>query len=231
MYELFNQSDLEQNVLYSYINEVDSSVKFTPISLTEWELGIVSDKDYWTFSGIKNTSITFEIRSRYLLSIGYHIVTTELINSLTNLLRNKRVIELGCGTGFLVQSLRDKNIDISGVDDSSFRYYKNNFAPNHCINFDFTKLDINEYDALIAAWPNYEDNAINSVISRMKPNQLLFYVGEGYGGCTGNDEFHSILEDESRFKFDSELSELLSNSTLSFYGIHDRWHLYKAIGD
>jgi hypothetical protein len=60
---------------------------------------------------------------------------------------------------------------------------------------------------------------------------LLLYVGEGYGGCTGNDEFHSILEDESRFKFDSELSELLSNSTLSFYGIHDRWHLYKAIGD
>lgn len=44
-------------------------------------------------------------------------------------------------------------------------------------------------------WPPYATSMAFDTLNNFKGN-LLIYVGEGYGGCTGDDAFHEKLEEE-----------------------------------
>ena len=51
----------------------------------------------------------------------------------------------------------------------------------------------------------------------------IFYIGEGFGGCTGDDDFHKYLCD--KFK------EIKIVALPTFAGIHDALFIYEKLGD
>jgi hypothetical protein len=49
--------------------------------------------------------------------------------------------------------------------------------------------------ALFLCWPPYADSMANDVLQQYTGNRL-FYIGEGEGGCTADDDFHGRLQYE-----------------------------------
>ena len=59
----------------------------------------------------------------------------------------------------------------------------------------------------------------------MRSGQILIYNGEGYGGCTGCDEFHNHLQSD-HWTPQTMFTQRLNKHHVSFPGIHDRWNTY-----
>ena len=69
------------------------------------------------------------------------------------------------------------------------------------------------------SWPPYDEPIGAEVAKRMLPGSVLFYIGEGYGGCTGCDQLHAILNEQ----FDR-----LDNVHIPrFDGMHDSLMIYR----
>jgi hypothetical protein len=49
----------------------------------------------------------------------------------------------------------------------------------------------------------------------------VIYIGEDAGGCTGNDEFHGILDREFKLINTQEIPQ--------WYGIHDVMFVYRRL--
>jgi hypothetical protein len=68
---------------------------------------------------------------------------------------------------------------------------------------------------LFLSWPPYfKDMAVKAL--QLFKGKRLAYIGEGYGGCTGTDEFHDLLE--KAWKLDKTIT------IPQWFGIHD--HLF-----
>lgn len=213
------------NQIVSNMSDVIDSGNYYSLPKHVWEQNILTDDMSWMYEEL---TTTYLIRDTYTTNIGFHIVTTELIEILVKLINKKSVIELGCGTGFLVKELTNNGINITGVDDMSWGL-KNLCldANDHIIDFDILKLDITDFDVIILAWPPYKSTVAYDIIKRMHKGQVLMYVGESWDGCTADNQFHGVIDDEDKFKYFPHISKQLSQSRVSFYGIHDEWYVYK----
>ncbi len=77
---------------------------------------------------------------------------------------------------------------------------------------------------VLLAWPPYDKPIGRLIVEKIPVGGRVFYVGEGYGGSTGDDEMHNLLWDKTKFK-------LLSVLPLPRYsGIHDGMWAYERIG-
>ena len=72
------------------------------------------------------------------------------------------------------------------------------------------------------AWPPYSENMASQVAKNMKTGKYLVYIGEGVGGCTGDDGFFNCLEKD--FK---EIN--MKAKIYSFWGLHDFLRIFKKI--
>lgn len=48
---------------------------------------------------------------------------------------------------------------------------------------------------LLMIWPPYATSMARNALYEFRGDHII-YVGEGHGGCTGDDEFHELLEEE-----------------------------------
>lgn len=72
--------------------------------------------------------------------------------------------------------------------------------------------------ALFLCWPPYDDPMAYDAL-RQYEGELLIYVGEGEGGCTGDDYFHKLV---------GEQFEQIRYMELPFWdGLHDALWIYK----
>lgn len=65
---------------------------------------------------------------------------------------------------------------------------------------------------LLLAWPPNADELAHDVLTAYRGNRVIF-IGEGQGGCTGDEDFFSVL--------DKEWTEVASHLPVRFWGIHD----------
>ena len=79
-------------------------------------------------------------------------------------------------------------------------------------------------DVVILSWPDYDTSFASQILEKMKPGQTLIYIGEGYGGCTGDDNFFNLLEEKT--SLNNEITEKLQEHSLSWSGVHDTWYVY-----
>lgn len=110
------------------------------------------------------------------------------------------IIEVGAGTGYWAKQLREAGADVLAFDPnppsplcSANPYHKNTSS--------WTEVQRAEEDivcqypdrTLFLCWPPYDDPMAARCLS-LYEGQTLVYIGEGYGGCTGDDTFHEMLE-------------------------------------
>lgn len=162
------------------------------------------------------------VREEYTQHVGWSLLTMDTALQLANVCYGRRVADLGCGTGYLTYVLRKLGVeDVTAYD---IKVHPHPFIDD-IQQVDYTSADLSQYDIILLSWPPYHKPQAALVATRIQPHQLLIYQGEGYGGCTGDNNFHRMLC--SDFFNVEEFTANLNARHLTFDGIHDSWTVYR----
>jgi hypothetical protein len=165
-----------------------------------------------------NSSLTnFNLRNEYIKH-SFTILTHEFLLSLSNYCKRfNKISEVGCGSGWLTYWLRKYGtFTYSAIDDHKwqFKFYHKFVTKTNAIQY--IKND-SSIDLIIMSWPDYDSPFAYNIWNNMHSGQYLLYIGEGPGGCTGNDLFHDAIQQHYMEKD----SYILSTHFKSFNYIHD----------
>lgn len=73
-------------------------------------------------------------------------------------------------------------------------------------------------ECLSFIWPTYDDPWSSQLLARVMP-EFVLYVGEGCGGCTGDEAFHEILS--------SDYNDILKVEIPRWPGIYDSVYMFQ----
>jgi hypothetical protein len=132
------------------------------------------------------------------------------------------LVEMGAGKGYWALCLQAEGCTLRAFDNFANKTYIDDDKPWFPVEYG-TPATLKEFQdsPLFLCWPPYNSSFASDCLKHWKGKDV-FYVGEGYGGCTGDDDFHQQLES------DFEQVEVLEIP--QWMGIHDRFHHYQRRG-
>lgn len=144
---------------------------------------------------------------------------------------------MGSGTGYWAWQLSQLGVDVLAYDAYPPALSTENY--HHCPrneNRELTGEHGNSYfpvqtgtpeilaqhadRTLFLCWPPYDEPMAAECLQHYAGNRLV-YIGEGDGGCTGDDAFHEMLE--------QEWEEVASHRLIQWEGIHDWATVYDRV--
>jgi len=135
------------------------------------------------------------------------------------------IVEIGAGTGYWAKLLREQGAEVSAYDIAPVggpvaNAYKQMTESFGGVELGGTKMVKRHPDAtLFLCWPPYNERMAYDALRKYKGNRLI-YIGEGWGGCTGDDRFFELLRDQ--WKYIEPPVDIDS-----FYGINDGVFMYE----
>jgi hypothetical protein len=130
-------------------------------------------------------------------------------------------LEVGAGTGLWSRILSHR-VDVIATDVTSGENpYGQPVATWHPVAEMEAAAAVNAHPSrtVLMVWPCYDDSWAHDTAKAMRSGTVLCYIGEGYGGCTGCDQFHRYIE---------ESFEQLAEVTLpQFDGLHDYLQIFR----
>lgn len=130
------------------------------------------------------------------------------------------VVEMGAGSGYWAYLLRKRGVDVQAYDKS----------PGKKNPYEFTKrwtgvvhglpgkLKKRADRTLFLSWPDYNTSFASRCLEHYRGDTVV-YIGEGWGGCTGDDAFHQMLE--------RDWTEAKEIRIPQWDGLHDSFVVYK----
>lgn len=133
------------------------------------------------------------------------------------------IIEIGAGTGYWAHMLMERGADIIAYDHEPPSTHENHFHSKRDCFFPVQQgSDVSVSDhadrTLFLCWPPYSDPMAANCLRRYKGARLV-YVGEGDGGCCGDDDFWTEIE--------KGWKEVQSVAIPQWYGLHDALTVYE----
>lgn len=140
--------------------------------------------------------VRFELRLPMVLEYAWAVPDEEAIRHLVS---HGPLVELGCGLGYWAALVADRGGDIIAYDatlDPSQNQYVSDRGPWFDVRIGGPLAAADHPDrTLFLCWPPFDDTFAFDALSAYQGDTLI-YVGEGPGGCTGDDIFHLLLEEE-----------------------------------
>ncbi len=192
-------------------------------------------KNHVAFAGIMDSRGAYfdgyVARKLYIPEHGFVYFTKEQVDTLATELKGKRCIEVGAGTGLLSHLLQERGLDVlaSDLGGEAMGNYGMRRVWKRDHEGDSLSLLPGSFDAVLLCWPPYQGSFGAQVLSAMRPGQVLFFEGEGAGGCTADDAFFEVLSDTAQWTTLTELTAALNTHHLQFTGIHDRWSVFQKV--
>jgi hypothetical protein len=166
---------------------------------------------------------SYEKRSEFVHNSSFHLPSDSLIGLLCEM---QPILSVGCGLGFTESLAIKKNCDIVCVDlypDPKENRYFDNSATSYTevIKMDAVQAVLKWPERnVFMAWPPYNRPMADNVAQAMAPGGTLIYIGEGAGGCTGDDGFFFTLE--------KEFQEIETEANIPRWrGIYDEVRVFK----
>jgi len=164
----------------------------------------------------------WECRDNFKKTTSWHIPSGELVRALVKL---GPVVSVGAGYGYTESLALELGADLIATDikpNSSNSWCRG--GKYYCKVEELAAVEAVRHwpeRTVFLAWPPYDTSMAHDVAEAMSPGQLLIYVGESAGGCTGDDSFFSKLH--------SEFEEIDEITIASWSGIHDQCIVYKKL--
>lgn len=146
----------------------------------------------------------YNLRTKLVKQYSWAIPNDKALDAIA---RRGPIIEVGAGTGYWASLLAARGVDVRAFDSSPMRNGKNPYidtgkdAWGHAMQ---TWFPVEQGQATVAArfphrtlflcWPPYATGMASTALQAYRGNTVIF-VGEGYGGCTGDNEFHDMLDE------------------------------------
>lgn len=174
-----------------------------------------------------NSFKSIESRFEVIPKQGYPLVTWDWIDILVSFIGESKCLEIMSGLGTISYALRQKNIDVICTDDCSWddRWDDNKWT-------DVERKDaieaIKEYgtsvDYIIMSWAYMDDTAYRCLqtMRETNPNCKMIVIGEGYGGCTADDDYFENIE-----VIENTMVHKMNDNYQNWMGIHDYIELVK----
>jgi len=122
------------------------------------------------------------------------------------------LLEIGAGNGYWASLIEELDGDIQATDKSP---PEDTYTEVEQASWQYLIAEIRSRPVLMV-WPPY-DEGVAAGVARQSPNHIL-YVGEQRGGCTGEDEFFDIVDEQYGLVGKLDLH--------SYTGIHDDFFHY-----
>lgn len=162
--------------------------------------------------------LSYGARGDLVKKYAWAIPSDEAIQALVRL---SPVVEVGAGTGYWAKLVTEAGGNVRAFDSSPSRLKKNSYCTGSWFHVERAQANVASrfpHRTLFLCWPPYDTGMANEALRSYRGSTVV-YVGESWGGCTGNDEFHQRLQDQ----FDrAETIELPRWS-----GIHDYFTVWK----
>jgi hypothetical protein len=139
-----------------------------------------------------------------------------------------KIIDPMAGTGYWSYLLQQSGVDCVSTDlvppapyASANRYHKNAETYVPVLQADAVEAVTMMHPdrTLLLSWPPMDSSGFKALAAY--PGNRLIYIGEGWGGCTADDDFFKTLE--------SEWDEVAFHFPVQFSGIHDHITVYDRI--
>lgn len=189
--------------------------------LANIELVGTNDYDYLKYDLSKLTTC-YEIRKDFVSSYSWSIPCKEAFDLIKKYSNGNTIYDVFCGTGYWCKLLQDEGFNTIASD--LFLGEENKYK--HTSTFvNVEKKDaieviasLNESINILLSWPPYEESLGYDIVKRLPEGSIVFYLGEGYGGCCGDDKMFECFENE----YDS----IEECCIPKFFGLHDYMHVY-----
>ena len=172
------------------------------------------DAKVWTDSMLAPLYFpSFTVRDKLVRKYSWAIPTEAILKTVA---KYSPLVEIGAGTGYWAYLLAKLGADIICYDT----HVEN--TPPETIWYAIgagneSKVMEHSNRALFLCWPPYSQPMASNCLKAYTGDTLV-YIGEGYSGCTGDGEFHDILE--------KDWTEVEQISLLNWFGIHDSLWVY-----
>lgn len=129
---------------------------------------------------------------------------------------SNKICEIGAGTGYWLWMFKQLSMNIVGYDDFSTHYKDWQYSRWFRLHAGGS-LSIKDHPdkTLFLCWPPMSSMA-HEALKAYRGNKIV-YIGEGESGCTADDDFHNLLNEE----WDVEQYNIIPQ----WPGIHDNLHL------
>lgn len=173
----------------------------------------------------------YEFRIIYNEGFSFPLITQETVIELSNKLKNKKVLEVAAGSGYLSSLLRHGGVSIITTDNMSwseedeYAEYKNTFGEVEKIDaVEAIEKYKDEIDTVLLSWPPFNEKLALNVLEKCLQYGLdLIYIGEDECGCTADDSFFELCDEKCTREVFCQLAQ--------FYGMHDYIYLIKEKND
>ena len=159
-----------------------------------------------------DSSEALKRRLTYIKFFGFVIIHPDTLKAIPT---DKPIVSVGAGSGALERALTThKKADIVATDSYTGEY---SFSVGK--HFPTEKLGaskaVDTYASrrVLMSWPSYDATWPYNALRKMHPAQELVFIGEGKGGCTGDNRFHNYLAK----RFDNLAHSIIPQ----WYGLHD----------
>jgi len=167
------------------------------------------------FNQIKHSFKDYTHRETLVQKYAWAVPNEEAIKAIKAL--GTAVVEIGAGSGYWARVLSEAGIQVKAFDNFT---WTDGFSQYW---FEIEKGSIEKATehsdkALMLCWPNYDEPFAYNALKAFAGDTFI-YIGEGSGGCTGDDKFHDLLH--------SEWKEVETVSLPQWCGIHDYLSIWK----
>ncbi len=183
----------------------------------------------------------FRGRQEYIKRFGFMLLNAEFVEELSKEFKQRGIenfIETGSGYGTFTKVLNDSGFsgkgytlelftDASEAEKSQWGLNPNPIYANGVNNGQVVLKDLKEItgdpetDLIVSSWvPLYDGSEVEAYFDNNYYPEWYLVVGEGYGGCTGSDDYHDWLEKNYE-------EDHVFNSYKSFAAIYDHAILYR----
>ena len=161
----------------------------------------------------------FQWRREMCHKYCWFIPSPDMLEAIEDLGRS--IVSMGAGGGYFERLLQDLGIMVTAYDIAPPALEENGYVRD--THFDVhkagpEKLQEHSDDVLFLGWPPYNTSFAYDCL-RHYAGDTVVYVGESWGGCTGEDAFFEQLEKEW---------ELIKEIDIpSWYGVRDYCAMYR----
>lgn len=142
-------------------------------------------KKFFKESG--NWEVDFQARSFFTEQYSWHLPTLELLEAMK---QYEPLLSICSGNGYTESLAFMQGVDIicSDIERAEYIHMQSEII-------DGIKA-IKKYPErnLFLAWPPYDQPLAYNAARILQTGSVLIYVGEDWGGCTGDSQFHEYLE-------------------------------------
>ena len=155
------------------------------------------------------------LREAYIRQYGFAVLTDEAVEWMALRLIGHRVLEVGAGNGYLALRLRQAGVQMNATDMSTLE--DNHYGLGNSYHTDVeimeAKRALKTFRPTTLVWSRPVPETASGRALEEFDGQMLIYIGEQNGGCTGGPLFEQLLTERYR--------EPENFYIPSFPGVHD----------